>query len=184
MWKAVASVGCMALMLGLAGCGGSEESRSDNLGNSDWTLTIISPDHGSQVPPAAQVEVALTGPAAARGETPDFDVGFFIDDQLVMQGGDLAVELNLPLGSHTLRVSAVDVSGIPLPDVVGDVIDINVTPVAGQAPFTVPANFGNVEVRLGGSVIPVGNVSTPPIETVPPNLSNVRVPTVTPPTGG
>lgn len=118
-----------AVLAGLAfcwGCGGDPSSTAGGLGGPAWTLTILSPDHGSTVDSRVDVEVAITGPAPASGATRDFDLALFLDGELIARSADSELELELPAGDWLLRVDALDAEGNPREDVLGDEILVRV----------------------------------------------------------
>jgi hypothetical protein len=123
--------GAAAALIGIA-CGGDEGVRTDALAKPEWTLTFLSPDHGSIVAQTVRVEVAITGAGAARGGERPFELGFFIDDVLVTQGEHSAIDLQLEPGYHKLRVEAVDEEGEPTGGILHDEISVNVRPTDEQ----------------------------------------------------
>ncbi len=126
--------------LALTGCGGSDTSRSDSLGDADWMLTITSPAHGSTQKGRAMVRVAVAGEAAARGEAPDFDIGYFVNDRLEKRTRDTSTQLLLPKGSYALRVEGVDANGQVLERVVGDEVMLEIGELLQMDPVEIPAS--------------------------------------------
>jgi len=122
--SALFAIGAMAA---LAACGGSDDGQSSRpIDGADWTLTITSPGHGERVTTRPEIEVAITGDAAARGGSPDFDLGFFVDDVLVRRGPETTVVLDVPIGPRVLRVEGIGPDDAVLPNVQGDEIRIDV----------------------------------------------------------
>jgi hypothetical protein len=146
----------------LVGCGGSDSTRSDPLDGADWTLTIVSPSHGDEVSTLAEVEVAISGDAVARGDNPSFDIGFFVDGELVHQTSDTTAMIALPIGSHALGVEGVDRDGGVLEDVLGDEILLDI-----RNPFGRDLVIPNVpELQMPG-LAPSVRLASPHLPTIP-----------------
>lgn len=110
-------------MAALAACGGSDDGQSvRRIDGRNWTLTITAPGHGEQVSTRPEIQVAITGDAAAKGASPDFDMGFFVDDVLVERSTETTVTLEVPVGPRVLRVEGIGPDGEILPEVDGDEI--------------------------------------------------------------
>lgn len=161
----------VALCAGAAlfGCGDSEETRSDAIGGADWTLTITSPQHGSLQRGRAMVRVAVTGPAVARGESPDFEIGYFVDGQLKTRSHDPEVMLAMPEGSYALRVDGIDAGGKVLPNVVGDEVMIEMGGPLDQGNVHLPSNRPEIPVNRGPNVR-VGRPGAPGVNVGGPRL--------------
>jgi hypothetical protein len=139
MGKHGAAILALCAGVALIGCGGSDSERSsDSLGRSQWTLTITSPQHGSTHEGRAIVRVAVTGEAAARGAERDFDIGYFVDDELRKRSKDTQTEIVLPQGSYALRVEGIDTSGQVLERVTGDEVMVDIGRVLQREPLDIP----------------------------------------------
>lgn len=114
----------LAAMAATAACGGAESEKTSALGTPDWMLTIVAPQHGAQVGEQVEIELALTGRGMALDLPRSFQVGYFVDDALVLASPDLAVAIDLPLGAHVLRVAGVDEAGRETSGVAGDRIQL------------------------------------------------------------
>jgi len=112
------------LVAAAAACGGATGTTTSSLEAPAWMLTIVTPRHGAQVGDRMDVELALTGRGVALDQPRAFQVGYFVDEELVLASPDLAVTLELPLGAHTLRVAGVDENGAPTSEVAGDRIQV------------------------------------------------------------
>jgi hypothetical protein len=151
--------------LALTGCGGSDSSRSDSLGGADWTLTITSPQHGSVHRGQALVRVAVTGEAAARGDERNFEIGYFVNDELVTRSRDTKAQITLPTGTHALRVEGVNTSGQVVERVVGDEVMVEIGEIFQMEPVDVPPS-GKIDRR------------GPAEAAAPPRLDPVDVPDI------
>ncbi|WP_373049550.1 hypothetical protein [Vulgatibacter sp.] len=165
-----------------AGCGGNDESRTATLGGADWTLTITSPSHGEMVAPRTTVDVAITGRAAVQGETPAFDLGFFVGDQLIEQSRDTSVTLDLPAGGNILRVNGVDENGEILENVLGDEILLNVgTELEPSVTIDIPEDLRSGD-NLGS---PIGaGIAIPGLDVEAIDLPDLPASDVAPPAPG
>ncbi len=114
----------LAAIVLVAGCGGEEGTQTSAIETPPWMLTIVSPRHGSEVGEEAEVEVALTGKGVALDLPRSFQVGYFIDDELVLYSADRKVKVAVPVGGHLLRVAGVDEAGAELGEVTGDRIQL------------------------------------------------------------
>ncbi|HWV39211.1 MAG TPA: hypothetical protein VN033_12145 [Vulgatibacter sp.] len=115
----------LALALaGAAACEGGTEETTTTLETPPWMLTIVTPAHGAQVDDRMEVELALTGRGVALDLPRAFQVGYFLDDALVLASPDLKVTLEVPVGAHVLRVAGVDEAGAPTSAVAGDRIQV------------------------------------------------------------
>lgn len=144
-WGAAMLAACAGAAL--CACGGSEDSRTDGVRGADWTLTIVSPKHGTLQRGKAIVNVAVTGPAAARGQVPDFDIGYFVDGELVYRSHEPHAELPLERGSYELRVDGIDHDGLVLPRVVGDEVSIEVGTPLQRVGVDIPTDFPPIRSR-------------------------------------
>lgn len=109
---------------GVAACDGGTEETTSALEAPPWMLTIVAPSHGAQVGDRMDVELALTGRGVALDLPRAFQVGYFVDDELVLASPDVAVTLSVPPGAHVLRVAGVDERGAPVSAVAGDRIQV------------------------------------------------------------
>jgi len=107
-----------------AACDGATEEATTALEAPPWMLTIVAPSHGAQVSDRMDIELALTGRGVALDLPRAFQVGYFVDDALVLASPDLAVTLEVPEGPHMLRVAGVDENGAPTSAVAGDQIQV------------------------------------------------------------
>lgn len=114
----------LAAVMATASCGDGEAEQTSALEAPAWMLTIVAPRHGEQVGEQVEVELALTGRGAALDWPRAFQVGYFVDDALVLASPDLAVSIDLPLGAHVLRVAGVDEAGRERSEVSGDKIQL------------------------------------------------------------
>jgi hypothetical protein len=149
--------------MALTGCGDSDSSRSDRLGGADWTLTITSPQHGSLHRGQALVRVAITGEAAARGDERNFDIGYFVNDELITRSPDTNAQITLPTGTHALRVEGVDTSGQVVERVIGDEVLVEIGEIFQMDEIDVPPS-GQIDRRGRAGAAP------------PPQLEEVDVP--------
>lgn len=171
MTKRLQGLVLVGAVVALAACGGDDGSSSDGLGRTEWTLTIVSPEPGGKVSTPATVRVAITGPAAVRGESPDFDIGYFVGDDLRQQTRSTEVQLELAKGSHLLRVAGVDAQGRILANVAGDEMLLEVdAPILQRPEDDRPGLPGGPDVRGNPSVgpgrpsMPGGSVRPPPVQ--------------------
>lgn len=114
----------LAATISAAACEGKTDETTAGLDAPDWMLTIVSPPHGAQVGDRVDIELALTGRGMALDFPRSFQVGYFVDDELVLASPDLAVSIALPFGAHVLRVAGVDEAGAPTSEVAGDRIQL------------------------------------------------------------
>jgi len=168
--KALLGLGAAAALIA---CGGSDDARGHALGATAWTLTIVSPGHGAEVPARTEVEIALSGDAVAAGASPDFDFGFFVDDELVARSRELVTEIELPAGERVLRVEGIRPDGGIDADVLGDEIVVTVVDTFDRGPIDLPDGVpGEAADGPVGPLPRVGSSSgaQPARDPLPPNL--------------
>ena len=130
----------------LVGCGDSEGKRSDSVGEAAWTLTITSPKHGSLQRGRALVQVAITGSGSAQGESPDFDIGYFVDGELMKRSRSTEVQLAMPQGGYVLRVDGIDAEGNVMERVVGDEVSIEIGNPLDRGGMNIPGDLLNFPI--------------------------------------
>ena len=111
-----ARITLVAVLLGIAGCGGGGAEPVGGGEEGYRMLTILEPLHGSSVPERVTLRLADTG----VGPRPAVEVGVYVNGQLVATTQDRELELELEDGQADVRVEGIGPEGLPSAQVIGD----------------------------------------------------------------